>query len=71
MAARYEVGTDKYPFYWVADKKPECSDDVDYYNVTIEASGLECDGEADACEESKCQHIKAVAKFIKASKQNV
>lgn len=64
MAARYEVGADKPPFYWVADKKPEYSDDVDYYNVTMEAGGLECDGDGDACEAGKCQHIKAVKRFI-------
>lgn len=68
MAARYEVGTDKPGFYWVADKKPEYSDDIDYYNVTVEAKGLDCDGDGDKCEGGACRHIQAVERFIAKSK---
>lgn len=60
--SRYEVGGES-PYYWVKDNK---SDDeiMDYYNVTKEINGLECDGMSDKCEEGECQHIKAVQRYL-------
>lgn len=62
MAVRYEVGGE-HPFYWVKDNQSD-EEIVDYYNVTQEVNGLECDGMPDKCEEGKCYHIKAVKKYL-------
>ncbi len=64
MPAKYEVGGIA-PFYWVYDRKSN-EELTDYYNVTQEVNGLECDGMTDTCEEGKCQHIKAVKRYLKS-----
>lgn len=67
MATRYITGGET-PYYWVKDNKSD-EEIEDYYNVTQEVNGLECDGMSDTCEEGKCQHIKAVNRYIKSTNE--